>query len=192
MGLRGDRRRRDAAITTNFFNQTAPQLLSGTATPSTPATGTATTVSATVQVPTATTPFFATTAERDAFLAEISTEKAMLQAKIATMDGEMERLKNEIAAGRKVKKEVKEKETTEKVKDIAAAGKKKKKMKRIKKRAVVPTRLGVSGFAPGENPHKGKFVFGKVGGWRGDLEWMMAIGMKEYSARQRRAGEGEA
>ena len=184
MGPRGGRRRRDAAVTNHFFNQTAPQFLSGSATLSAPATGSATTtVSATAQpptaaqVPAATTPPLAATADRDAFLAEIKKEKAMLREKIAMMDTEMERLQAEIAAGRKVKEDVKEEETAEKMKDVAAAGKKKK--KRSKKRAVVPTGLGVSGFAPGENPHTGKFVFGKVEGWRGDLEWMMAIGMKD-------------
>ena len=29
-----------------------------------------------------------------------------------------------------------------------------------------------------ENPHKGKFGLGRDGGWLGDLERMMALGMK--------------
>ena len=111
----------------------------------------------------------------------------MLKEKIAGYDEKIARLEKEIAAGREVKEEVKEDDAAaEKVKEddadaemkhAAAAGKKKK--KRSKKRAAVPTGLGVSGFAPGENPHKGKFVFGKVGGWPGDLEWMMVVGMRK-------------
>ena len=44
-----------------------------------------------------------------------------------------------------------------------------------------PTGKGVflPGFAEGENPHRGKFNFGNCGGWMGDLEQMMAIGMKK-------------
>lgn len=35
------------------------------------------------------------------------------------------------------------------------------------------------GFAEGENPHRGKFNFGNSAGWMGDLEQMMAMGMKK-------------